>query len=110
MKFLGSLPKDDIWIIREQFCDCVTSIIEAYEEQQKKVEYLKRINIKLARRERDQRIKINQLEHHVTELEKQLTQSVCENCVDKVTEQFKSLSTNNSNESEVITSTNLQIR
>lgn len=88
--FLNNLSEKEIRDAKEYFCNCVNSIIEAYENEAREVKFWKNL-LKKTTMEKNKKIK--QLEHRVSELTKQLASKVCETCGKKgITEQFRSLS------------------
>ena len=96
--FLNNLSKEEILDAREQFCDCVNSIIEAYEQKLREVKFWKNLT-----REKNRIIK--QLEHRVSELTEQLASKVCEKCGNTgiPTEEFSSLSVEENTDEVIIT-------
>ncbi|XP_028411753.1 uncharacterized protein LOC114534501 [Dendronephthya gigantea] len=90
--FLNNLSEQEISAAKDHFCNCVNSIIKAYEEKAQEAKFWKDL---LKRKTKEKNKKIKELEHCVSELTKQLDSKVCEKCGKKgISEQFRSLSVN----------------
>ena len=102
-KYVGHLTEDEIFKARREFCCCVNSIIDAYQEKLHEVRALKNTIEVWKEKSHDQRQKIKGLERRVDELTKQLASKVCDDCGEKrITEQMGSMSMQeNKSESEV---------
>lgn len=92
-KYISHLSNEEINETRQQFCGCVNSIINAYEEKLREVQALKNRLIVWKQKSHGQGKKIEKLEREVIDLTKQLASKVCEECGEKkITEQLGSLS------------------